>query len=65
MNIQVGDHVVYVPKQNSGDNVHHGAVVECKTQRGLYRLTLDTGRRVICSMRRLLVGQLDAFEQEK
>lgn len=65
MKLNEGDHVVYVPKQNVGDNVHHGATVLSQTPRGLYRLTLDTGKRITCSMRRLLVGQLDAFESEK
>lgn len=63
MQINQGDHVVYVPKQNVGENIHHTATVLSRTPKGMYRLALDTGKKITCSMRRLIVGQIDAFEE--
>lgn len=60
--VNPGDTIVYVPEQALGENIHHSAVVKSKTKTGRLRLVLDTGERVTCSLKRCLVGQLDAFE---
>lgn len=63
MNIQVGDQVVYVPKQNVGENIHHQAKIIGQSKNKRWRLELDGGKKVTCSVRRLLVGQVDAFQE--
>ncbi len=64
--IAIGDRVVYVPDQNKGDNIHHDAVIVAKARRhNFYLIDVIGGKPTRVHRKRLLVGQLDAFQTDQ